>query len=137
VKKDLYHKTVYIFQHGERFDRRLGEKSYRRYLKWGFTLDSTGKNLPQNFDWKYKIEVQPGHYLVFPLDNELIDGDSYEPMRRGLDEKGWYIGHLWNGAGQVPLSEVPIFRDPKTEKTEEQKLSGEARDYLRKLLKDP
>ena len=95
----LSDRTVYVFTDAkQRVRHRPGHQlPYYRYADMAFTLDHTGKNLPaQCHDWTIFHEHQP-HQEV------LSAYDDFVAIRRGLAEKGWYVGELFFQASVTPI----------------------------------
>lgn len=125
-RDQLHTNTVYVF-----IDKQVIQPTHNRHgwlkcIRCGFTLDSTGDNLPTIARWKFKNEIQPDQTLVFPL--YPITEPGYGRLRRGLLDKGWYVGDIITGWAydqkDIKLEVEPEFTDA-------------AAELLAQLLKEP
>jgi hypothetical protein len=138
--------TVYVFIHDQLYETRIDENKHLQYFNCGFTLDSTGKNLPPINDWKYLKELQPGEILEFPLVEYIDAPDHIEPIIRGLKDKGWYVGRIFYGYEKMSMQHIKVRADALRREyhrvsgmktPEQQKLSAAAKELLAELLKEP
>ena len=132
--------TVYVFVDTQLHDTMIAGGKHLRYFTCGFTLDSTGTNLPSNIEWKYLKELQPGEIFEFPLVEYIDTPERIEPITHGLKEKGWYVGQIFYGYRNMSIEDIKgkaAALRREYHRVSGEKLSETAEELLADLLKEP
>jgi hypothetical protein len=125
-RQPLHQRTVYIFTDGsEQYRPTHNNYGWLKCFTCGFTLDSTGNNLPVNTFWRFTNEIQPNETLVLPL--YPLTEKGYARLRKALQDKEWYIGDMIYGWS---------YDRGKDTKASSQ-LSDSANQILAQLLQEP